>query len=128
MENIEKAERPEKRLKEVILHFRQYTTVVRRKEGKQELDFVLKNNGGYTVLVRKEGEEYITTMARCGKKDNFNRTVGLAIVRGRAECTRRELSIKAPFNLTLHELCKLNHKTREKYSRDFLELLLKKLV
>lgn len=119
----------EKPLKEVILHFRQHRTRVVEKEGKIELDFVLKNNGGYTVLVAKEGEDYVMTTARCGKADNFNKAVGLAIVRGRAMCERRkDLKEVHTFNTALQELCQINHKCREKFNRDFLELLLRKLL
>jgi hypothetical protein len=119
----------EHKMKELIIHFRQHVERVTEEGGKKELNFVLKNNGGYTVLVKKIGDQYMMATARCGKKDNFNKAIGTAIVRGRSSCQRRPLLKQFPtLNLALFELKRLTHKCKETYSPEFLELLLKKLV
>lgn len=109
-----------RRIKEVLLHFRQYAL--------RDDEPVLKNNGGYTILIRKKGEEYEITKARCGKKDNFNKAVGVNIVRGRMECTRRATSYIFSRSLALYELNHINEKCRERYTADFFERMLAKLV
>lgn len=72
-----------KPLNQIVLHIRRYA-----QHGEEH---VLKNNGGYTVLVRKNPERnnsYDLSVARCGKSDNFSKKVGRAIAEGRLRCHR----------------------------------------
>lgn len=110
-----------KRLHEVALHFRQYSS-----------GGVLRNNGGYTVLIKRDPnkpQDFLVSTARCGKKDNFNRTIGLNIAKGRMEHERKADMIQCiPPSVTFWYLEQLTNKTRERFDRKFFEHLLNKLV
>lgn len=113
------------KLKEVVLHLRQHK--VDPTTGKP----VLKNNGGYTVLIQKDPKHegcFMMAVARCGKNDNFNKAIGLAIVRGRVSCRRKELVRHLTHPYVMRELQYLTSKTHSNFKQEFLELLLKKLV
>jgi hypothetical protein len=107
-----------KKLSEIILHFRPYS-----------IKGVLKNNGGYTVLiVPTENKEVLKfTLSRCGKSDNFNRAIGISIARGRMKCERARLWNAGNQQYVISLLESLNTRCREKYDRAFFEKLLAKL-
>lgn len=116
-----------KGLTQVAIHFRQH----RRIEGEHHDKVVLKNNGGYTVVIRRNPEklsDFVMTYARCGKADNFNKAIGLNIAVGRMEHTRRDLRVQYNMTTLLWKLEQFNSRTNERYSREFFEKLLSKLV
>lgn len=110
-----------KRINEVLLHFRNHRI-------EPDGSAVLRNNGGYTVLVRKDGPDYHVAVARCSKKDNFNKHVGKAIVEGRMVCDRRLVRSILDKDGAIQELWHYNERAHETYSREFLERLINKLV
>lgn len=114
-------------MKEIILHFRQYKESVKKDRNDVEVSYRLKNNGGYTVLIHKEAVGYRVATARCGKKDNFNRTVGLAIVRGRMLCDRKPLTDVFNEAGLVEYLSDLNRKCRERYDPSFFSSILRRL-
>jgi hypothetical protein len=106
-----------RKLNEIILHFRQYSATG-----------VLKNNQGRTVMIVREGNQYKMAEARCGKRDNFNRSTAIAIVRGRMVCERKIVNSIVDGDALVNYLTHLNNRYREQYDSDFFKRLLSKLA